>query len=470
MQKAYRLVSIIIMALFFQVSGNSLVFPPYGHSHGIRKATQGHLFLFLPFARFVDPQGLATAKMTARDKPATEQDDDEVVVYGVNSGRHQLIYNTSMWGLATYGKKGRGKNKFMFPKGIACDPQGNVYVVDAGNNRIVHLFNPQKKVMWVKAFSGKNGNETGLKDPMQVSLDAAGLIYVTDTGNRRIAVFDTSGNVIQKIEPADSLSFTDGPTTIAVADGSFRWSYFKSERVIFCADKNGKRLWKIDFSGKILKTVPVPQGYRAFYGAVDYYHNFYITDKEKHCILKFDHNLELLDVFGSHGKEDNQFIEPRGIAIWKRYGQTFVAEKTGAQYFWVGTGLKQVGFWEEENTDTFFIKTDVSEYSYMSLLYVKGTDTAAIQSKRFIMPGERFFPFTSDSVRSLQGGEYVFRIEPTYSSYTYYHWDYPITLSRSKSVLPKKLPAGIFVKKKGTKRSDKNLYELVKEAKKNNED
>ncbi len=467
MQKTYRFVSIIILAIVFLVSGNPLVFPPYGHSHGIRKATQGHLFLFLPFSRFDDPQGLATAKMISRDDLSTEKDDDEVVVYGVNSGRHQLIYNTSMWGLATYGKKGSGKNQFMFPKGIACDPQGNVYVVDAGNNRIVHLFNAQKKVKWVKAFSGKKGNDGGLKAPMQVALDAAGKIYVTDTGNRRIIIFDTSGNSLQKISPADSLSFDDGPTTLAVADGSFSWSYFRSERAIFCADRNGKRLWKIDFSGKVLKTVLVPEGYRSFYGAVDYYHNFYITDKEKHCILKFDHNLQLLDIFGSHGKEDNQFIEPRGIAIWKRYGQTFVAEKTGAQYFWVGTGLKQVGFWEKDSTDTFFIKTNVSEYSYMSLFYVTGPDTTALQKNRFLVPGERIFPFTRDGIRSLQGGKYIFRIEPTYSSYTYYHWDYPLQLYNNEKAVPEKLPNGLFVKKKGTRGKKMTIDEMRKEANQN---
>ncbi len=464
MQKAYGCVSIIVLAVIFQVSGNSLVFPPYGHSHGIRKATQGHLFLFLPFARFVDPQGLATAKMDARDDPSTENDDDEVVVYGVNSGRHQLIYNTSMWGLATYGKKGSGKNQFRFPKGITCDPKGNVYVVDAGNNRIVHLFNPQKKVSWVKSFSGEDGSRAGLKEPMQVALDAAGMIYVTDTGNRRIVVFDSSGNVIRKIAPADTLSFDEGPTTLAVADGSFRHSYYRRERVIFCADRKGKRLWKIDISGKVIKTVPVPQGYAAFYGAVDYYHNFYITDSEKHCILKFDHDLELLDIFGSRGKENNQFIEPRGIAIWKRYGQTFIAEKTGAQYFWVGTGLKQAGIWKEENTDTFFIKTDVSEYSYMSLLFVTGQDTTAIKSKQFTMPGERVFPFTRDDARSLKGGKFIFRIEPTYSSYTYYHWDYPIKLYTSENAVPDKLPGGAFVKKKGTKGRKMTINEMRNEV------
>ena len=164
--------------------------------------------IFLPLRRFNDPQGIAKEKMKARDKPQTEKDDDEVVAvcngieHRIPINGHQLIYNTSMWGLDSYGKKGSGEGQFLFPKGIACDVHGNVYVVDAGNNRIVHLYNPKKKVTWVKAFNGKGSGdpaEAGLIKPSQVGLDEMGKIYVTDTGNRRIVVFDSTGKIIKKI-------------------------------------------------------------------------------------------------------------------------------------------------------------------------------------------------------------------------------------------------------------------------------
>jgi hypothetical protein len=48
--------------------------------------------------------------------PSTEKDDDEVVVYGVNSGQHEIIYNTSMWGLDLYGKKVPVRGSFFSPK------------------------------------------------------------------------------------------------------------------------------------------------------------------------------------------------------------------------------------------------------------------------------------------------------------------------------------------------------------------
>ena len=41
--------------------------------------------------------------------------------------------------------------------------------------------------------------------------------------------------------------------------------------------------------------------------------------------------------FGSKGDDDFQFLVPKGIAIYRRFGQLFVAESTGAQYYWIGT-------------------------------------------------------------------------------------------------------------------------------------
>lgn len=417
---------VAVAAALPHAHAETLVFPPYGHSYGIRKATRAHLFMFFgPRTFFRDPQGLATAKMRARDDPSTEKDDDEVVVYGVNSGRHELIYNTSMWTLALYGGEGSGKHQFRHPKGVACDEKGNVYVVDSGNDRMVHLFNPERKLRWVKAFGGPREGDPGLKSPSQVGITENGHVYVTDTGNRRIVRFDADGKVVQLI-PGEGAAemFVDGPTTLGIADGRHKWSYFRDERFLFCADRGGRRLWKIGFDGRVHKEVSMPAGHRANYGAVDYYHSFLVTDKEKHCILKFDHNLVLLDTFGKHGKGDNEFIEPRGIAIWKRYGQTFVAEKDGAQYYWMGTELKSRSL-HVLGKNRYRLDTYLTEYSYATLFYTAGGDTVKLLSRKTILPGKRQAVFTD--THDLKGKNLMLRVEPTYSSRTYYHWDYPVS-------------------------------------------
>jgi DNA-binding beta-propeller fold protein YncE len=415
----------MLFAAAVSVPARSLVFPPYLHSYGIRKATPKHLFVFFgPRTFFDNPQGLATAKMISRDNPSVESDDDEVVVYGVNTGRNEIIYNTSMWTLALFGSKGSGRGQFLNPEGIACDTRGNVYVADRGNNRIVHLFNPKKEVSWVRIFSGGKG--VTLNSPSRVALDEQGRIYVTDTGNRRIVVLDSAGRVSHVIPGnEDKFKFSQELSALAVADGSSRWSYFRMERLIFCADSLGRRIWKMSFDGKVIKTVILPDGYRAAYAAVDYYHNLWITDPAKSCIIKYDHNLELLDIFGSYGKADNQFLNPQGIAIWKRYGQVFVAEKTGAQYYWVGTYPEKISISQGKKPGSWVLSTRLPEYSFISLFRASGADTIFYMKKRFVPPGMRETGFSAGT--GFSGQKIIVRAEPTYSSYTYFYKDTVIT-------------------------------------------
>ena len=426
----FVLVPLIFTIMAQSICAESLVFPPYFHSYGIRKATQQHLIMFGgPFNSFVNPQGIATTKMISRDEPANEKDDDEVVVYGVNSGRHMLIYNTSMYALALYGSRGSGKDNFLFPRGIAADPEGRVYVADAGNNRIVQLFNPQKNVRWVRSFGAVIAGTDPLRAPDQIGLDRSGNVYVTDKGNRRIVVFDSSGTFKTIIKPSvhkTTAAFIDGPTTLAIADGWDKWSFFGNERVVFCADQNGHRLWKLSLTGEVLKTITLSEPNQAAYAAVDYYHNLYITDSLNHRILKYDHNLEILDTIGSFGNDKNQFVAPRGIGIWKRYGQTFVAEREGAQYYWHGT--RAIGpVTMQRDKGAFILALTTSDYSFASLFSTKGRDTTYFLNKQFIPAGRTMVPIVKSArTDSMSGKKIQLKLEPTYSSYTYNAWFYPV--------------------------------------------
>ena len=409
----------------------SLVFPPYLHSYGIRKASPAKLFLFFGTKTAFDgPEGVATVKMKSRDDPSTDKDDDEVVVYGVNSGRGELIYNTSMWSLALYGSKGSGVDRFLNPKGIAIDPDGNVYVADCGNDRIVHLFNPGKTVHWVNSFTGASAADPGLKAPEQVALDNAGKIYVTDPVHGRIVVFTASGEACRTFPEHAEFTFENGPGMLAIADGAVdRWDYFLNEHVLYCADRNGTRLWKIDLSGRVLKQISLAADEKAGYAAVDFYHNLWITDREKHCVLKFDKDLGLLDVFGSYGTGKNQFIEPRGIAIWKRYGQVFIAEKKGAQYFWIGTDLKSRDLVKKENK-LYSLALNLTEYSFISFFKLNGRDTSWVISRRFVNPGETSIDFFDAKNIIVPGAAMMLKAEPTYSSYLYNSWVYPVSVDK----------------------------------------
>jgi hypothetical protein len=148
----------------------------------------------------------------------------------------------------------------------------------------------------------------------------------------------------------------------------------------------------------------------------------------KHCILKYDHDLNLLDVFGSFGDGSKQFVEPRGIAIWKRFGQTFVAEKHGAQYYWVGTDCTAKNL-RKIRDNNYTLSLTLTEYSFVSV-YSPAADTVWMVRKLMANPGASTVPIV-DVNGLISGGKPVFlRVEPTYSSYTYFKQEYPITVNK----------------------------------------
>ena len=93
------------------------------------------------------------------------------------------------------GQGARG-NQFSFPFGVAIDPQGRVFVADDINQRVLR-FGPQPNYKY-RARWGHYGTAPGqLAYPRAIASDAAGALYVTNTGNDRIDVFDRSGRMLR---------------------------------------------------------------------------------------------------------------------------------------------------------------------------------------------------------------------------------------------------------------------------------
>jgi len=307
-----------------------LVFPPSGHVY-VHKARPFHVKLLLGLrSGFANPQGVACARLAETDDPATEDDDDELTVYAANCDRHQVIYNSGLWGLESYGGLGSGDGRFHNPVGVAANPDGWVAVADMNNNRVVLLKNRKGRLRFVRNIgAGELGH------PMGCALDSHGTIYVADTDNNRVAVYDSLGRLLS----AFGAGQLDRPSAIAAVAGDDPWTY-RHQTVIVAADSAGGRIRLFDGLGRLRATVTgddiaLPG---AYFGAlaIDYYGSVYATDMVNHAIHKFDHGLKYVASFGREGRGDREFQSPRGIAIWRRYGQVFVLERESAQYYWIG--------------------------------------------------------------------------------------------------------------------------------------
>ncbi len=191
----------IIMAAFpfgspAEESGTTLVAPPWTHCLGLHKVTQFHLDVYSGYReKFNDPQGLFCVKLASEDKPDVPRDDDELTVYGVNSGNHDIIYNKSLTSIGIVGGEGAGDMRFRRPLALSGDAAGNLYVADTGNDRIAHLrYGMDDELVWVKEIRGPA--ERPLRGPFGVAI-GGGVIFVADTGNDRIAVFRPDGAFVK---------------------------------------------------------------------------------------------------------------------------------------------------------------------------------------------------------------------------------------------------------------------------------
>ena len=115
---------------------------------------------------------------------AVTPDGEEIAVS--DSGNHRIErFSSAGEFIQAFGAQGSGAQQFNTPKGLAYDDVGNLYVVDAGNSRIV-LTDSVASL----GTSGSYGTALGrFSGPVNLGVGSRG-IYTADTGNNRVQAFD----------------------------------------------------------------------------------------------------------------------------------------------------------------------------------------------------------------------------------------------------------------------------------------
>ena len=154
------------------------------------------------------------------------------VIMGVSASSAYQTYTYSISGYALYSPDAYTADptiitsKYMGlttelnnPSDLVTDDKGNVYIADAGNNRIVCLNRYYKQNFIINSFVNDKGVKDSLSAPQGVFI-TKDRIWVCDTGKGRIVVFDRNGEFVKIIEAPTSNLFGDNslykPVAIAV--------------------------------------------------------------------------------------------------------------------------------------------------------------------------------------------------------------------------------------------------------------
>lgn len=208
------------------------------------------------------------------------------------------------------------------PYGVAVNSQGNIYVSDMGNDRVLIFDAAGKRIdTWDKKGSGEGEfNSMGFGG---IAIDSKDNVFVVDNENHRIQKFDRDGNFIVQWGTEGNPSQFDTDSTDA---GQFIRAIgiaIDAEDHVYVTDDGYPYVQKFDNDGVFLMRFGGPaEGNTAGNGtfkhatgiAVDGKGNIYVSDYETKWVQKFDAKGQFI-LSWMMGEDIGVEGTPEGIAV-----------------------------------------------------------------------------------------------------------------------------------------------------------
>ena len=196
-----------------------------------------------------------------------------------------------------------GQDVLVLPWGISVN-KDHIFVTDIGHNSLFKFCKNTLELL----NSTKGSEELQLSGPLGLCIDTNGDVFVVDRFNHRIVIFSTNLQFKSRFGTHKLCSPQDvklTPDCVVVLD--------RSPKCVHLFSRDGDYLSScISLGIEQSSLVCNPQFF-----CLDLSGNILISDCDKRCIKIFTQSGEFIHSIGKLGNKKGEFIQPRGIAISK---------------------------------------------------------------------------------------------------------------------------------------------------------
>lgn len=252
-------------------------------------------------------------------------------IYVVDQGNNRVEkYDRKGRFIRQWGSAGSGDGQFadsgenLGPTGIAASDR-YVWVADTWNHRIEQFTVSGKFVRAWGSYQNTYGKQsqniqfpTEFYGPRGIALGKDGLLYITDTGNKRVVVYTQNGKFVRQWGTAgNGPAQLNEPVGIAVS----------REGKVFVADARNQRVQVFNTNGHPLGRFKVNlwagQGRLEPYIGLDRYSDVYITDPTSGTVTEYSASGSIISEYS--GGDGGSLDTPLGIAV-KPNGEVYIVD------------------------------------------------------------------------------------------------------------------------------------------------